>query len=204
MVLTEYGTFGDGGGGGGWNLFGEPVNGNGEPTSEEPVSTEKELEDIENIVDQVKPFWPLLLIPLVIQFWNRFKKREDDVPWEAIARAVAPIVAPIILSLVWVILTKFDKRVDWLANMISVAEIIPTVDLNVPPGIVLGSMYASAEDVQRILTAVVEAGEKLAGLDPGDIIPEVPKDSTTEKIIRAFVGEEPVGKLIVDLIFGKE
>ena len=201
MVLTEYGTFGGGtGGGGGWNLFGEPVNANGEPTSEEPVSTE----DIENIVDQVKPFWPLLLIPLVIQLWNRFKKREDDVPWEAIARAIAPIVAPIILSAVWVILTKFDKRVDWLANMIAVAEIIPTVDLNVPPGIVLGSMYASAEDVQRILTAVVAAGEKLAGLDVGDLIPEIPQESKGEDILRALVGGEPVGNLILDLVFGKE
>ena len=117
MVVTEYGTFGPGTGGGGWNLFGEPVIGPEEPTLEEA--------DLENIVDQVNPFWPLLLIPLVIQFWNRFKKREDDVPWEAIARAIAPIVAPIILSAVWVILTKFDKRVDWLANMIAVAEIIP-------------------------------------------------------------------------------
>ena len=197
MVLTEYGTFGGGtGGGGGWNLFGDPGIGPEAPTVEEA--------DLEKIVDQVKPFWPLLLIPLVIQFWNRFKKREDDVPWEAIARAVAPIMAPIILSAVWVILTKFDKRVDWLANMIAVAEIIPTVDLNVPPGIVLGSMYASAEDVQRILTAVVKAGEKLAGMDPSDIIPDIPQESKGEDILRALVGGEPVGNLILDLVFGKE
>jgi len=191
MVITAEDQFG-----GGFPFFGEPPNGKEEPISEEV--------DIEKVYDQVKPFWPLAMIPLVILLWNRFKKRDDDVPWEAIARAIAPIVAPIILSVVWVVLTKFDKRVDWLANMIAVAEIIPTVDLNVPPGIVLGSMYASAEDVQRILTAVVEAGEKIAGLDPSDLIPDVPKDSTTEKIVRAFVGEEPVGKLIVDLIFGKE
>jgi len=202
MVLTEYGTFGTNGGGG-WNLFGEPVNGNEEPTSEEPVSTE----DIENIVDQVKPFWPLLLIPLVIQLWNRFKKRDDDVPWEAIARAIAPIVAPIILSAVWILLTKFDKRVDWLANMIAVAEIIPTVDLNVPPGIVLGSMYASAEDVQKILTAVVKAGERFTDLsaeDLADLIPKIPQESLGEDLLRALVGGEPVGNLILDLVFGKE
>jgi len=173
--------------------------GDGLEPEEEPT-----LEDVESILDQVKPFWPLALIPVVIQLWNRFKKREDDVPWEAIARAVAPIVAPIVLSVVWVLLTKFDKRVDWLANMIAIAEIVPTVDLNVPPGIVLGSMYASAEDVQKILTAVIEAGEKLAGLDLADLIPKVPEDSISEKIIRAFVGEEPVGKLIADLIFGKK
>ena len=157
--------------------------------------------------DQAKRFWPLVLIPITIKLWERFKKREDDVPWEAIARAIAPIVAPIILSVVWVVLTKFDKRVDWLANMIAVSEIIPTVDLNIPPGIVLGSMYASAEDVQKILTAVIKAGERLGALsaeDVADIIPKIPQESLGEDILRAFVGGEPVGTLILDIVFGKE
>lgn len=164
---------------------------------------EKQAQDFR---DQVKRFWPLALIPVVIQLWKRFKTRDDDVPWEAIARAIAPIVAPIILSVVWVILTKFDKRVDWLANMISVAEIIPTVDLNIPPGIVLGSMYASAEDVQKILTAVIVAGGKLGNLSAEDVInliPKIPKESVTEDVLRAFIGGEPVGKFILDLFFGK-
>ena len=188
-------------GGGGFAFNGEPPNGNGEPISEEPVSTE----DLEKIVDQLKSLWPLAAIPLVIRLWNKFKERDDDVPWEAIARAIAPIVAPIILSVLWVGLTKVDKKIDWLSNMIAVAEILPTVDLNIPQGVVLGSMYSSAEDVQRILTAVVEAGEKLAGLDPSDIIPKVPdKDTISEKLFRAFVGEEPIGKLIADLVYGKE
>ena len=176
--------------------------GDGLEPEEEPT-----LEDVESILDQVKPFWPLALIPIVIQLWNRFKKRDDDVPWEAIARAVAPIVAPIVLSVVWVLLTKFDKRVDWLANMIAVAEIIPTVDLNVPPGIVLGSMYASAEDVQNILTAVVKAGERLTDLSPedlADLIPKIPQESKGEDILRAIIGGEPVGNLILDLVFGKK
>ena len=164
-------------------------------------------EQAEQFKDQVKRFWPLVLIPLAIQLWKRFKSRDDDVPWEAIARAVAPIVAPIILSAVWVLLTKFDKRVDWLANMIAVSEIIPAVDLNLPPGIVLGSMYASAEDVQKILTAVVKAGERLTDLSPedlADLIPKIPQESKGEDILRALVGGEPVGNLILDLVFGKE
>jgi len=171
---------------------------------EEPILEELNSEDLEKIVDQLKPLWPLAAIPVVIQLWNRFKKREDDVPWEAIARAIAPIVAPIILSVLWVGLTKVDKKIDWLSNMIAVAEILPTVDLNIPQGVVLGSMYSSAEDVQRILTAVIEAGERLAGLDPKDIIPKVPEDSTTEKLFRAFAGGDPIGTLIADLVFGKE
>jgi len=177
-------------------------------TGDDPIGPpdpilEKQAQDFR---DQVKRFWPLALIPVVIQLWKRFKKRDDDVPWEAIARAIAPIVAPIILSVVWVVLTKFDKRVDWLANMISVAEIIPTVDLNIPPGIVLGSMYASAEDVQKILTAVIKAGEKFTDLsaeDLLDLVPKVPQESVTEDVLRAFIGGEPVGKFILDLFFGK-
>ena len=171
---------------------------------EEPILEELNSEDLEKIVDQLKPLWPLALVPLVIQLWNRFKKREDDVPWEAIARAIAPIVAPIILSVLWVGLTKVDKKIDWLSNMIAIAEVLPTVDLNIPQGVVLGSMYSSAEDVQKILTAVIEAGERLAGLDPKDIIPKVPEDSTTEKLFRAFAGGDPIGTLIADLVFGKE
>ena len=65
-------------------------------------------------------------------------------------------------------------------------------------------MYSSAEDVERILTAVLAAGERLAGIDPGDIVPKVPEDSITEKAFRFAVGEEPIGKLIADLIFGKD
>ena len=195
MVITAEDQFG-----GGFPGFGEPPNGKEEPISEEPVSTE----DLEKIVDQLKPLWPLAAIPLVIQLWNRFKKREDDVPWEAIARAIAPIVAPIILSVLWVGLTKIDKKIDWLSNMIAVAEVLPTVDLNIPQGVVLGSMYSSAEDVQRVLTAVIEAGEKLAGLDIGDIIPPIPTEGVTEKLFRAFVGGEPIGNLIADLLYGKE
>ena len=185
--------------GGGRQDFYEPPG-----PEEEPILEELNSEDLEKIVDQLKPLWPLALVPLVIQLWNRFKKREDDVPWEAIARAIAPIVAPIILSVLWVGLTKVDKKIDWLSNMIAVAEVLPTVDLNIPQGVVLGSMYSSAEDVQRILTAVIEAGERLAGLDPKEIIPKVPEDSTTEKLFRAFAGGDPIGTLIADLVFGKE
>ncbi len=197
MVITAEDTFG-----GGFTFFGEPVNGNGEPILEENANAS--AEDLEKIVDQLKPLWPLAAIPLVIQLWNRFKKREDDVPWEAIARAIAPIVAPIILSVLWVGLTKIDKKIDWLSNMIAVAEVLPTVDLNIPQGVVLGSMYSSAEDVQKVLTAVIEAGEKLADLDIGDIIPEIPTEGVTEKLFRAFVGGEPIGNLIADLVYGKK
>lgn len=195
MVLTAEDPFG-----GGWSLFGRDPLTQEEDTSEEPISEE----DLKSLLEQFKPFWFLAVIPLVIQFWNRFKKREDDVPWEAVARTIAPIVAPIILSVAWVALTKIDKRIDWLANMIAIAEIVPAVDLNVPQGVVLGSMYASAEDVEKILTAVLEAGEKLAGIDPGDIVPKVPTEGLAEKLIRIAVGEEPIGNFLVDLVYGKK
>ena len=38
----------------------------------------------------------------------------------------------------------------------------------------------------------------------GDIIPEIPTEGVTEKLFRAFVGGEPIGNLIADLVYGKK
>jgi len=71
----------------------------------------------------------------------------NKLDWLAIARVMAPILAPIVLAVAWVTLSKFDKKVDWLSNLFAISELIPTVDLNLPSGIVLGSFYNSAEEI---------------------------------------------------------
>ena len=166
MVLTTE----DFGGGGGWSLFGNNATTNEEDTSEEPITAN----DIEELWKKIKPLWPLALVPLVELIKKNYKNNKaEELPWESIARIAAPILSPIVLSIAWILLTKIDKRIDWLSNIIAVAEVIPTVDLNLPQGVVLGSLYASAEDVQKILTAIVEAGENLAGIT-ADVVPDIP------------------------------
>jgi len=71
----------------------------------------------------------------------------NKLDWLAIARVTAPILAPVILAVAWVTFTKFDKKASWLSTLFAVSELIPTVNLNLPSGIVLGSFYATATEI---------------------------------------------------------
>jgi len=71
----------------------------------------------------------------------------NKVPWEAIARVMAPILAPVILAGAWVFFAKFDNKAKWLSSLFSVTEMIPTVNLNLPSGVVLGSFYVTAKEI---------------------------------------------------------
>ena len=96
----------------------------------------------------------------------------DKFPWEAVARVMAPILAPIILATAWIVLAKTNKTVDWLSNLFALAELTPTVDLNLPSGIVLGSFYNSAEEIKP----VVDKGIGLVG----DVVKQIPTKEDVE------------------------
>jgi hypothetical protein len=96
----------------------------------------------------------------------------DKFPWEAVARVMAPILAPIILATAWIVLAKTNKTVDWLSNLFALAELTPTVDLNLPSGIVLGSFYNSAEEIKP----VVDKGIGLVG----DVVKQIPTKKDVE------------------------
>lgn len=86
----------------------------------------------------------------------------NKLDWLAIARVMAPILAPVILAIAWTILAKNNKTVDWLSNVFSVAELTPGVDLNLPSGVVLGSFYNSAKEVEPIANSVLDFVKDLA------------------------------------------
>ena len=85
----------------------------------------------------------------------------DKLPWEAIARVMAPILAPIILATAWIVLARTNKTIDWLSNVFAVAELTPTVDLNLPSGIVLGSFYNSANEIKPVVEKITGIVEKV-------------------------------------------
>tara|TARA_Y100000310_G_scaffold124820_1_gene123618 strand:- start:495 stop:875 length:381 start_codon:yes stop_codon:yes gene_type:complete len=86
----------------------------------------------------------------------------NKLDWLAIARVMAPILAPVILAIAWTILAKNNKTVDWLSNVFAVAELTPGVDLNLPSGVVLGSFYNSAKEVEPTVTSVLDFVKDLA------------------------------------------
>ena len=86
----------------------------------------------------------------------------NKLDWLAIARVMAPILAPVILAVAWIILAKNNKTIDWLSNVFAVAELTPTVDLNLPSGVVLGSFYNSAKEIESTANSVLDFVKDLA------------------------------------------
>jgi len=80
----------------------------------------------------------------------------NKLDWLAIARVLAPILAPVILSVVWIALARTNKTVDWLSNVFALAEITPSIDLNLPPGVVLGSFYNSAQEIESVVKGSID------------------------------------------------
>jgi len=112
---------------------------------------------------------------------SSLKKIDFDInklPWEAIARVMAPILAPVILAGVWIFLARTNKTIDWLSNVFALAELTPTVDLNLPPGVVLGSFYNSAQELEPIIKKVSTLSDLLLNFvkDIGEDVTELKDD----------------------------
>jgi len=72
-----------------------------------------------------------------------------------------PIFQPFIQGVLWYGFTNFDKRAQALSRFIAIAEVIPAVDLNLPKGVVLASMYDGVEDALAIWSTLVETLQEI-------------------------------------------
>jgi len=53
---------------------------------------------------------------------------------------------PLVIAGIWYQLSQMVPSINALNNLIATAEIVPTVDLNIPPGVVLGAMIDKTDD----------------------------------------------------------
>ena len=88
-----------------------------------------------------------------------FEKLMKNVDFTRVMQILIPILQPVIIGGLWLGLSKIDSRASALSALITICEPIPTMDLNLPPPVVLASMYHSVDE--EILP------EKL---DPQDIV----------------------------------
>jgi len=91
--------------------------------------------------------------------------KKEDIPWDVIIPELVKASTPFIQAIVWVGLSKVDKRINALNNLIAVAEIVPTIDLGLPKGIVLGAMYDKTADALDMINQLAQAFGEL----PGDL-----------------------------------
>ena len=54
---------------------------------------------------------------------------------------------PLFIAFAWFQFSKMNQSANTLNNIIAIAELVPTVDLSLPDGVVLGAMLEKSEDV---------------------------------------------------------
>ena len=94
-------------------------------------------------------------------------KAEDDflnkIPWEVITPEIVRAFTPFIQGITWLGISKVDKRISAMNNLIAVAEIVPGIDLGLPKGIVLAAMYDKTDEALDMINQLAQAITVLPG-----------------------------------------
>ena len=86
-----------------------------------------------------------------------------EIPWDIIIPEVVKAFTPFIQGITWLAISKVDKKANALNNLIAIAEIIPTIDLGLPRGIVLAAMYDKTGDALDMINQLAQALTDLPG-----------------------------------------
>jgi len=116
-----------------------------------------------------------------------------DIDWGKAAEIGMPIISPFVQGGLWYGAMHIDKRAKALGRVVAIAEIIPAVDLNLPKGVVLASLYDSTGDTIKLLMDFVDAIKEIPDTVKTtleeiaeDVIPEVPFKEESHEFQRAF------------------
>ena len=111
-----------------------------------------------------------------------FEKLMKNVDFTRVMQIMIPILQPVIIGGLWLGLSKIDKRASALSALITIAEPIPTMDLNLPPAVVLASMYHSVDELADIIEEVIQALRDLDLPTAEEIVDRVKEEIAPEKI----------------------
>jgi hypothetical protein len=169
MVITLEDLAGLGGsssGGGSKDFIGPPY---------EPPDVEKAKE----IIKEFSNLWPLLLLPVAKYIYD---KKDKDTPLSEAIDSVAIVnfltgYQDYIMALVWVVASKFSDTLRNLSLTLVGAETIPTLDLNLPRGVMLGSWLVVGDyavdfvaNTKKDVADLIETGKTSETTGPLDIL----------------------------------
>jgi len=86
-----------------------------------------------------------------------------EIPWEVVIPATIQAFTPFIQGITWLAISKIDKRISAMNNLIAIAEIVPTIDLGLPKGIVLAAMYDKTDEALDMINQLAQAVGDLPG-----------------------------------------
>jgi len=81
-------------------------------------------------------------------------ERNIDRAIDLIQTTLPLISHPLIIAGIWLILTKLSPRINVLNNLIAVGELVPTIDLGLPKGVVLGAMIDKTDDAIELWNTI--------------------------------------------------
>ena len=86
-----------------------------------------------------------------------------EIPWEVVIPATIQAFTPFIQGVTWLAISKIDKRISAMNNLIAIAEIVPGIDLGLPKGIVLAAMYDKTDEALDMINQLAQAIGDLPG-----------------------------------------
>jgi len=113
---------------------------------------------------------------------NSFEELMKGIDWNRYLPAVVGIMQPIVIFGAWLAFSKMDNRADALSKLITIAEPIPTLDLNIPAPVVLASLYHSVDELADVIEKVIEFIEDLEIPSAKDIIDDIKKELLPDPI----------------------
>ena len=75
-----------------------------------------------------------------------------DIEWNRIFIGLVPAIAtnPLVMTGIWLLLSKRFQSINRLNTVIALSELVPALDLNLPPGVTLGAMIDKSEDTIKM------------------------------------------------------
>ena len=126
-----------------------------------------------------------------------FKDLMKNVNFTRVFQIAIPILQPVIIGGLWLLASRLDKRADALSKLITLAEPIPTVDLNIPKPVVLASLYHSTSELADVLGDILEFLQNVKVPSAEDIVETVKKELIEDPIVEtveAVLPDDPVFK----------
>jgi len=111
---------------------------------------------------------------------NSFEELMKGIDWNRYLPAVVGIMQPVVIFGAWLAFSKMNNRADALSKLITLAEPIPTLDLNIPAPVVLASLYHSVDELADVIEQVIEFIENLEIPSAEKIIADIKKEIKEE------------------------
>jgi len=105
-----------------------------------------------------------------------FEELMKNVDYTRWLQALIPVMQPIIVFGAWLGFSMIDKKASAVSKLIAICEPIPTIDLNVPPPVVLASLYHSTDEALKILEDVIEFLKEFDIPSAGEIIHDLKEE----------------------------